>query len=373
MATKIIKSFIDGVIQEIEVEDILSPAQNPSYEERLNSLEDEDIVVGGRLNTLEDKHNTVISKGNFLVGDGTTELKEIEPSEVLTRINGANIALVTEEEFNALDNDSVNANTIYLVNDGVGEEDYYTKTETDEQIERINTSISDAVNESKSYSDAKLNESKVYTDEQVATKSQVQIISTNQTENITENLATLKIHKLSKTEYEEELANGNIDENALYLTPDEDEVGEHNISPTAHSDIRLLITELATKLNKFLNMDDDAIGQLSEILTLIDSNKGTLESLTTSKVNISDIVDNLVTSSTSKVLSANQGVVLKRLIDTLQTQVDGKSNSNHHHNDKYDSLGSANTALEAANTYTNDVVSQKTQIQIITLGENDTI
>lgn len=38
---------------------------------------------------------------------------------------------------------------------------------------------------------------------------------------ITENLSILKIHKLSQTQYERELAAGNIDPNALYLTQDE--------------------------------------------------------------------------------------------------------------------------------------------------------
>lgn len=38
---------------------------------------------------------------------------------------------------------------------------------------------------------------------------------------ITENLSTLKIHKLTQAQYERELAAGRIDENALYLTPDE--------------------------------------------------------------------------------------------------------------------------------------------------------
>lgn len=38
---------------------------------------------------------------------------------------------------------------------------------------------------------------------------------------ITEKLSTLKIHKLSKRQYERELAAGHIDENALYLTPDD--------------------------------------------------------------------------------------------------------------------------------------------------------
>lgn len=39
---------------------------------------------------------------------------------------------------------------------------------------------------------------------------------------ITENLSTLKIHKLTKAQYERELATGRIDKNALYLTPDEE-------------------------------------------------------------------------------------------------------------------------------------------------------
>ena len=39
---------------------------------------------------------------------------------------------------------------------------------------------------------------------------------------ITENLSTLKIHKLTQEQYDREANAGNIDENALYLTPDEE-------------------------------------------------------------------------------------------------------------------------------------------------------
>ena len=39
---------------------------------------------------------------------------------------------------------------------------------------------------------------------------------------ITENLSTLKIHKLTQEQYNRELDDGNIDPNALYLTPDEE-------------------------------------------------------------------------------------------------------------------------------------------------------
>ena len=38
---------------------------------------------------------------------------------------------------------------------------------------------------------------------------------------IVENISTLKIHKLTQEQYDRELAAGNIDENAIYLTPDE--------------------------------------------------------------------------------------------------------------------------------------------------------
>lgn len=39
---------------------------------------------------------------------------------------------------------------------------------------------------------------------------------------ITENLSTLKIHKLTKEQYDRELKAGNIDETSLYLTPEEE-------------------------------------------------------------------------------------------------------------------------------------------------------
>lgn len=98
-------------------------------------------------------------------------------------------------------------------------------------------------------------------------------------------------------------------------------ISTHNTSTSAHNDIRELIIDLNTKLNNFLDVDDTTADQLSEVLTLIENNKGTLESLTTSKINVADIINNLTTASTSKVLSANQGVVIKKLIDDLQSEL----------------------------------------------------
>lgn len=89
---------------------------------------------------------------------------------------------------------------------------------------------------------------------------------------ITENLSTLKIHKLTQEQYERELAAGRLDETALYLTPDEEidlsgyvteehlnnvleeiqtsdvsgQIETHNTSENAHSDIRGAIRNLNT-------------------------------------------------------------------------------------------------------------------------------
>ena len=53
---------------------------------------------------------------------------------------------------------------------------------------------------------------------------------------ITENLSTLKIHKLTQGQYDRELAAGNIDENAIYLTPDDNNnnnvITEYDIEKT---------------------------------------------------------------------------------------------------------------------------------------------
>ena len=104
----------------------------------------------------------------------------------------------------------------------------------------------------------------------------------------------------------------------------DDAITTHDTDEDAHSDIRLLISELTEELNAFLDVDDDTRDQLSEVLDLIDANAGTIESITSNKVNVSDIVDNLTTSNATKVLSAKQGVVLKGLIDALETALAGK-------------------------------------------------
>lgn len=107
-------------------------------------------------------------------------------------------------------------------------------------------------------------------------------------------------------------------------------VSAHNIATDAHNDIRLSINDLSTKVSKFLNVDDATRDELSEVLQLIDNNKGTLDSLASSKVNKTDIVDDLITSSSDKVLSAKQGAALKSSLDTLSNAAATKTELKAH-------------------------------------------
>ncbi len=101
-------------------------------------------------------------------------------------------------------------------------------------------------------------------------------------------------------------------------------VSAHNTNSSAHSDIRTLISNLTTKLNTLTDSDDTTLDQLSEIVAYIKNNKSLIESVTTNKVNVSDVIDNLTTSDSKKPLSAKQGVVLKGLIDTINTSLVNK-------------------------------------------------
>ena len=94
-------------------------------------------------------------------------------------------------------------------------------------------------------------------------------------------------------------------------------VAQHNVSDAAHSDIRLLIQGLTDRLNALADSDDTTLDQLSEVVAYIKSNRGLIEAITTSKVSVADIVDNLNTNIANKPLSAAQGVALKALIDAI--------------------------------------------------------
>lgn len=74
------------------------------------------------------------------------------------------------------------------------------------------------------------------------------------------------------------------------------------------------VSALETRLNALADSDDETLDQLSEIVAYIKANKGLIEGVTTTKVNVADIVDDLITEATDKPLSAKQGKVLNDAI-----------------------------------------------------------
>ena len=115
-------------------------------------------------------------------------------------------------------------------------------------------------------------------------------------------------------------------------------VSQHNTDATSHNDLRLALKGLTDRINAALDSDDTTLDQMSEVVAYIKSNKNLIDAITTSKVNVSDIVNNLTTNVANKPLSAAQGVALKELIDALR-------------NDKLDAdelTNAVNTALAQA-------------------------
>lgn len=102
-------------------------------------------------------------------------------------------------------------------------------------------------------------------------------------------------------------------------------VSSHNTNTGAHNDIRLLIEGLTTRLNTIANSTDEDLDQIAELVAYIKDNKSLIDSITTSKINVADIADNLSTNVADKPLSAAQGVVIKNLIDALEQTVGNKS------------------------------------------------
>lgn len=124
-------------------------------------------------------------------------------------------------------------------------------------------------------------------------------------------------------------------------------VSGHNTNSEAHNDIRLELKALADRIAAVLDSDDTTLDELSEIVAYIKSNKSLIDSITTSKVNVADIINNLTSNVTNKPLSAAQGVALKGLYDALQQTVTALGNS------KLDSsalTNAINTALAQAKT-----------------------
>lgn len=133
-------------------------------------------------------------------------------------------------------------------------------------------------------------------------------------------MSATEIRSLNGYKLVDETARQKIEENSIKIDTSlsiEGMAAEAKAVGTAHNNIYLLIENLTARLNTLADSDDTTLDQLSEIVTYIKSNKTLIENITTNKINVSDIIDNLTTEDVTKPLSANQGVVLKTLIDNL--------------------------------------------------------
>ena len=83
------------------------------------------------------------------------------------------------------------------------------------------------------------------------------------------------------------------------------------------SNIQDAVAGLTEKLNALADSDDTTLDQMSEIVAYIKNNKSLIDGITTGKVSVADIVDNLTSNAANKPLSAKQGKALKEMIDGI--------------------------------------------------------
>jgi len=88
-----------------------------------------------------------------------------------------------------------------------------------------------------------------------------------------------------------------------------------------------LLAQAIASIQALLQSDDTTLDELQEVVDYIKNNKDLIDSITTNKVSVSDIIDNLTSEVANKPLSAKQGKVLKGLIDSLTSRVSGNEDN----------------------------------------------
>lgn len=107
----------------------------------------------------------------------------------------------------------------------------------------------------------------------------------------TENLSTLKIHKLTQAQYDRELAAGNIKENELYLTPDE----TTNV-PTKVSDLENDADFVSAEyVDKAIEERDTSLTeQVGDITDRIDEMESTISGMTVKIAELSAMIEEVL-------------------------------------------------------------------------------
>jgi uncharacterized phage infection (PIP) family protein YhgE len=147
---------------------------------------------------------------------------------------------------------------------------------------------------------------------------------------IYENVSTLQIHKLTQEQYDRELAAGRLDENAIYLTPDEE------IDLSGYATEEYVNAATRDLKNEILDGAGEAYDTLKELADLINANQGTidtLEEIATSKADKEHTHEiEEVNGLQDELTGLQDGVTsIQEELENIQTELSGKAEAEHTH------------------------------------------
>ena len=183
------KSYADGLVEDYASKEHTHTVGNiTDFNDSVNTLIEKkgytDIIATAKQEAITaaatdatTKADTALASAKSYADSATSALKN-------DLLNGAEAAYDTLKELGDLINENVDAiEALEIVASGKADavhshnDIYYTETEIDDKVSTINTSISNSLDEAKSYSDTNLDTAKTYTDNAVSQKSQIQIIT----------------------------------------------------------------------------------------------------------------------------------------------------------------------------------------------------
>ena len=171
---------------------------------------------------------------------------------------------------------------------------------------------------------------------------------------ITENLSTLKIHKLTQAQYDRELAAGNIDENALYLTPDD--ITNLQTVLDGKADTSHMHSSVTQSASGFMSKTDktklDNIEEGAQVNTVTGVKGNSESSYRTGNINITKAniglgsVDNTADSTKSVKYATSAGSATKSTQDASGNTITST----------YETKADAQTKLDTAKGYTDTAI-----------------
>ena len=145
---------------------------------------------------------------------------------------------------------------------------------------------------------------------------------------ITENLSTLKIHKLTKDQYDRELSAGRIDRNSLYLIPDESaEIDATLTKSGVAADAKAVgeaIASNALAIELLTNgVSSDEIDSVNDLIQYVKSHGGEITGIKAEIKANADDIDNIRDGDTINSF-ANVETAISNAIDEIKEYADGQ-------------------------------------------------